>query len=215
MKIVDLDEAEMGNNVPTWHPFCRCTVVAYYEHEDENIIQSGGDGKIYPISDKTIDNLETPYIESLSKKENEKLNEYNKVLLKEARDNNESMEVAYKFNDFDGKVGKIYGSVTELDMGRYPSKYVLHNHPNNEPFSTKDLSYFFNNNKIKYMGMVKHNGEVEILIKRESYDLRKSIVEFKRSEIRYENKFANNEQKRYNKVVKDFLKNQRKQGLNT
>lgn len=55
--IVDLDEAEMGKNVPIWHPFCRCTIAAYYEYEDENIIQSGGDGKIYPISDKTISNL--------------------------------------------------------------------------------------------------------------------------------------------------------------
>lgn len=29
--IVDIDEAEMGKNVPIWHPFCRCTVAAYYE----------------------------------------------------------------------------------------------------------------------------------------------------------------------------------------
>lgn len=115
--IVDIDKAEMGKNVPIWHPFCRCTVSAYYEYEDENIIQSGGDGKVYPISDKTISNLETPYIESLSKKENEKLNEYHKMLLKEARDKNNSMEVAYKFNSFDDKIEKILGNATELRMG--------------------------------------------------------------------------------------------------
>ena len=30
--IIDIDEAEMGNNVPIWHPFCRCTVAAYYDN---------------------------------------------------------------------------------------------------------------------------------------------------------------------------------------
>ena len=37
--IVDIDEAEMGKNVPIWHPFCRCTVAAYYEL-DENVVES-------------------------------------------------------------------------------------------------------------------------------------------------------------------------------
>lgn len=31
--IVNIDETEMGNNVPIWHPFCRCTVAAYYDYK--------------------------------------------------------------------------------------------------------------------------------------------------------------------------------------
>ncbi len=38
--IIDLDEAEMGKNVPIWHPFCRCTVAAYYEYDDEDILRN-------------------------------------------------------------------------------------------------------------------------------------------------------------------------------
>lgn len=198
--IVDIDEAKMGDNVPIWHPFCRCTVAAYYEYEDKNIIQSGGDGKIYPISDKTIDNLETPYIESLSKKENEKLNEYHKLLLKEARDKNESMEVAYKFNSFDGKIEKIYGDATELDMGHYSSKYVLHNHPNNSQFSNLDLLYFADSNT-RYMTLVKHNGEIEVLEKLEGFSKKDFVIEYERAKKKYKHIIESNETLGYNKVV--------------
>lgn len=198
--IVDIDEAKMGDNVPIWHPFCRCTVAAYYEYEDENIIQSGGDGKIYPISDKTIDNLETPYIESLSKKENEHLNEYHKLLLKEARDKNESMEVAYKFNSFDGKIEKIYGDATELDMGHYSSKYVLHNHPNNSQFSNLDLLYFADSNT-RYMTLVKHNGEIEVLEKLEGFSKKDFVIEYERAKTKYKHIIESNETLGYNKVV--------------
>lgn len=37
--IVDIDKAEMGKNVPIWHPFCRCTVSAYYENDDGDILR--------------------------------------------------------------------------------------------------------------------------------------------------------------------------------
>lgn len=53
--IVDIDEAKMGNNVPIWHPFCRCTVAAYYDYAD--VIDSKEfriNGETYKVDGKHV-----------------------------------------------------------------------------------------------------------------------------------------------------------------
>lgn len=53
--IVNIDEAEMGNNVPIWHPFCRCTVAAYYDYANViDLKEVTINGKTYKVDGKYV-----------------------------------------------------------------------------------------------------------------------------------------------------------------
>lgn len=150
----------------------------------------------------------------MSEEENQRLKELHQELLAFAKNKNNSMEEAYKLNSLFEEPIIISGTRTDLDLGILESKFVLHNHPNNESFSDIDIAYFLSKTRVKYISLVKHNGEVEIIEKTEFFDLRKAFVEFKRSEEKNKNKFAGNIQKRYNLIIKDFLKKSGKTGIN-
>lgn len=126
------------------------------------------------------------------------------MLLKEARDKNNSMEVAYKFNDFEDKLRKIYGDASNLNMEDYPTKFVLHNHPNNEPFSNLDLIYFVDN-PVKYMSIVRHNGKINVLVKNDKFNKRDIAILYNRFVSKYKTLIEQNVIKGYNKVVRDII----------
>lgn len=79
---------------------------------------------------------------------------------------------------FNGFEEKIYGTESELDLGSFDYKYVLHNHPNNEFFSNKDLAYFATHPKTKLMGIVKHNGDILYLEKSKDFNFKKYYTEY-------------------------------------
>lgn len=55
--IVNIDEAEMGNNVPIWHPFCRCTVAAYYEEDKDLIYREMLESRKTDLKSKNIEDI--------------------------------------------------------------------------------------------------------------------------------------------------------------
>ncbi|WP_294685716.1 minor capsid protein [uncultured Finegoldia sp.] len=226
-EIFKLKDREVGINFPPMHVNCRSSFsvvipddyVDRYEKlygdyfDENNKVGSGYNDKIYPISKQTIDKVSSPYIDSLSKEENSKITELHKSLLEFARDKNESMEVAYKMNSLFEKPDIILGTKTDLNLGHNETKFVFHNHPNNEFFSDKDILYFLSSENIKFISIIKHDGSINILEKTGDFDLKKSVIEFKRSEQKYKDKFAKDTQKRYNLIVEHFLKKEVKTGI--
>ena len=217
-EIFKLKDREVGINFPPMHVNCRSSFsvvipddyVDRYEKlygdyfDKENKASSGTNDNIYPINDKTIEKLKTPYISSLSGFEIKKLNEYHKKLLKEARDKNNSMEVAYMFDDFDDNIKKVYGDKSSLDLGAENKKFILHNHPNNEFFSNQDLIYFANH-YAKFMSVVKHNGKILMLEKLDDFNYKDFYIEYLRAEKKYKNLIDSNEQIGYTKVVQRVI----------
>lgn len=217
-EIFKLKDREVGINFPPMHVNCRSSFsvvipddyVDRYEKlygdyfDKENKASSGTNDNIYPINDKIIEKLKTPYISSLSEVENKKLNEYHKNLLREARDKNKSMEVAYMFDDFDGDIKKVYGDKNTLDLGTESKKFILHNHPNNEFFSNQDLAYF-TTHKVEYMSIVKHNGDVSTIQKTNNFDYKKIAIFYNRLIKKYKNLIVGNETIGYNKVIQKLI----------
>ena len=94
-------------------------------------------------------------------------------LLKYARDNNASNEVAFVFNSNLGNRKIFLGSDDRIQFGGvFTSKdmVLLHNHPRNNSYSFNDIVEFFANDNLKTITIAKNNGKVETLTKLKSYD---------------------------------------------
>lgn len=209
-KIVDLEKAKMGVEIPIWHPWCKCSVSPYINDDygiDNEEISSGYIDKVYPITQKAINDINVPKIENLSEEENKKLKDIHKELLTIAKNENESKEVAFKMNSLYEKPTVVFGTGTELDLGFSETKFVFHNHPNNEWFSNKDLAYFVTHKKTQFIGMIKNNGKAYFLEKTEEFDFEKYFIIYNRGVKKYKQLIANNQQLGYNKVVDYTLKN--------
>ncbi|MFU0801674.1 hypothetical protein ABH527_000890, partial [Staphylococcus warneri] len=100
-------------------------------------------------------------------------------LIKSAKENNDSNEVAYLLKD--GKVTKVYGDqdsvsvepgekATELLFNSKANSIImLHNHPGQSGFSLNDISLFIRLNSIKSMTIVTNYGKTKYLTKVENY----------------------------------------------
>ncbi|MDO4605663.1 MAG: minor capsid protein, partial [Helcococcus sp.] len=171
--IVDLDEARMGDNVPIWHPFCRCTVAAYYEL-DENVVESEQSHK--GINRDTQINKKVIESSQYDKKFNN-LDENIDVIRKmreEARRmlNNRNGTVFEDLVFIDTETGKVLRSDNyEVPNTAKPTKKMwkmlknsktntiigIHNHPNSTIPSAEDLIVSYKRG-YKYGLIVGHNG---------------------------------------------------------
>ena len=166
-------------------------------------------GVVYPIKQSSIDSVLLKNIPNLDDDKLIILQESHRRVLKTSRDKNQSMEVALLLDENMNDIGDIVlGTAKDVDLnisGRSKALYVIHNHPNNESFSNVDLSWFMNNDNVKYFSIVKNNGEVELLHKSNEFDLEKFRIEYKRMVKKYQKDIDIDEQMGYNKVVKQVL----------
>ena len=166
-------------------------------------------GVVYPIKQSAIDSVLLKNIPNLDDDKLIILQESHRRVLKTSRDKNQSMEVALLLDENMNDIGDIVlGTAKDVDLnisGRSKALYVIHNHPNNESFSNVDLSWFMNNDNVKYFSIVKNNGEVELLHKSNEFDLEKFRIEYKRMVKKYQKDIDIDEQMGYNKVVKQVL----------
>lgn len=187
-----------GVNAPPMHPWCRSTTVPHvgswrdkffkeregkYQVEDDTtkdeLQQAKVLGKKIYITDQAIDKVRYVDIPTHTKEENQFIQEQHKALLKDAKENNDSNEVAYLLKD--GKVTKVYGDQdsvsfapgekeTELLFNSKPNSIVmLHNHPGQSSFSLTDLYLFIFNNSIKTLTIVTNKGQTKYLTKTKEY----------------------------------------------
>ena len=82
----------------------------------------------------------------------------------------------------------------------------MHNHPRNSSVSFDDLVEFIGSESIKTISVVKNNGGVEVLIKKNSYDkldLLTNLDRLRRKNVKSKNKKQSDAE--FRKVVRKFI----------
>lgn len=102
-----------------------------------------------------------------------------KELLRYAKDNNDSKEVAFVFRKGLTDRTEYIGTDDKIDFGTALSGkgddlFVMHNHPRNSGFSDFDISEFVASDSINSLSIVKNNGNVEVITKSKEYDKKKN-----------------------------------------
>lgn len=166
--------AEDGNNVyvngkmtyTEWEKKCVAN------SGESGIIKTSGSAVVKEITQSAIDRV--PLVDiPIANVDANKIQELHKSLLKFARDNNESCEVAILVKPDMTNLEPIKGDATSVSFmcqGLFQCNGLLHNHPNNASFSNMDLTEFVKNKNLKYMSVVKNNGSVEIIYKGDKFD---------------------------------------------
>ncbi|MCD9067907.1 minor capsid protein [Staphylococcus epidermidis] len=193
-KVFKVKDMIPGVNAPPMHPWCRSTTVPHvgnwrdkffterkgkYQIEQKRgnneLKQAKVLGKKINITDQAIDKVRYIDIPTHTKKENKFIQEQHKSLLKDAKENNDSNEVAYLLKD--AKVIKVYGNQdsvsfnpgekeTEILLNSKPNSLImLHNHPGQSSFSLTDLYMFSFNNSIKTITIATNKGQIKFISK--------------------------------------------------
>ncbi|MCG7815984.1 SPP1 gp7 family putative phage head morphogenesis protein [Staphylococcus epidermidis] len=214
-KVFKVKDMIPGVNAPPMHPWCRSTTVPHVgnwrdkffkEREGKyQIEQKRGNselkqakvlGKKIHITDQAIDKVRYIDIPTHTKEENKFIQEHHKALLKDAKENNDSNEVAYLLKD--GKVIKVFGNensvsylpgekATEVMINSKPSSItMLHNHPGQSGFSLHDLAMFIKFDSIKTMTIVTNSGQIKYLTKSKGYSKIKIFKIFKETFLNIE-----------------------------
>jgi SPP1 gp7 family putative phage head morphogenesis protein len=208
-KVFKVKDMMPGVNAPPMHPWCRSTTVPHvgnwrdkffterkgkYQIEQKRgnneLKQAKVLGKKINITDQAIDKVRYIDIPTHTKKENKFIQEQHKSLLKDAKENNDSNEVAYLLKD--DKVIKVYGNQdsvsfnpgekeTEILLNSKPNSLImLHNHPGQSGFSVHDLAMFIKFDSIKTMIIVTNSGQIKYLTKSKGYSKVKIFKNFKK-----------------------------------
>ena len=114
-------------------------------------------------------------ISGYSDKQCDFIQQQHKELLKYAKDNNDSKEVAFVFRKGLTDRAEYIGTDDSLDFGTALSGkgndlFIMHNHPRNSGFSTSDIEFFVMNDSIMNISVVKNNSSVSVLTKTDNFD---------------------------------------------
>lgn len=178
-------------------------------------VGSGGRASsIQRITDKSIEKVNKIKFSNLTN--DLKIQEYHKMLLKSARDNNRSLETAYILNEDYSIKDIVYGDESSINLSGFGNSYlVLHNHPNNTEHSLQDIQWLCTN-RVKGISVAKNSGECSLLIKTKDFSESQVKIELLRLKKKYQKDIDTDIEKGYTKVVRDFLKEAKlsKCGLN-
>ena len=124
------------------------------------------------ITDEIVDKV--PYIQIVgyTNEQCAKIQEQHKELLTYSRDNNNCNEVAFVLKSDMSRGEPIKGSDDKIEFSELygTDLTVLHNHPRNNSFSYNDLYFFYKNDQVRTMTIVKNNGTVEYITKSNNFD---------------------------------------------
>lgn len=221
-----------GENAPPMHPNCHCSTGPYIdrkeydewldsykdhglnfeEWKEKRALHENKKGPITVITESAINRVPLMKLIRLTEKEAKKLQAIHKRLLEESRVHNQSNEVGYKMTpDFKPKETK-YGSDDKLifsSVSISPKTYVAHNHPRNNSYSINDLLFFYENEDVQLLTIVKNNGNIELLDKA-NFDKGKFKTLVRRNIKKYTSNKGEND---YDKVISQTLKEASKKGL--
>jgi ABC-type maltose transport system permease subunit len=147
------------------------------------------------ITDEAIEKVPLVKYREIPESEYQMLQDLAKKVLIVSKNYNESNEVALTYSlDYQNLIaeGKEYMGVTlgdehsvdpcmntvsnHLILASFECVViVLHNHPSLSKFSLEDVQFFIRNKNIKMMVVVTNLGNVSYLVKKDNYDLRKTI----------------------------------------
>ncbi|MGS3991589.1 minor capsid protein [Staphylococcus pseudintermedius] len=207
-KVFKVKDMVPGVNAPPMHPHCRSTTIPHignwrdkffkdrqgkYRMRDEdsqeiyannNKVEQLNIGKKVYITEQAIDKVKLVKIPGHTDEENKFIQEKHKELLKDAKENNNSDEVAYLLKG--DKVVKEYGTQTGVDFSpgsessrmlsesKKNSVTMLHNHPGSSIFSLTDLAIFIANDSIKTLTIVTNRGQIKYIVKTEKFSKARS-----------------------------------------
>lgn len=139
------------------------------------IIKESTKKNITHITDKAIESVPKVKISGYSDKQCDFIQQQHKELLKYAKDNNDSKEVAFVFRKGLTDRAEYIGTDDSLDFGTALSGkgndlFIMHNHPRNSGFSTSDIEFFVMNDSIMNISVVKNNSSVSVLTKTDNFD---------------------------------------------
>ena len=128
------------------------------------------------ITDKTIQKVRRFRYPGLSDKQNVIMQNWQIKLLKFAKDENDSNEVAFLLDDHLNLIDSVKGSESNLNLSSsvFYSSWLLHNHPRCGGFSLDDLSEFCKQESLKYISAIGNNGHIQLLTKTNEYDILKT-----------------------------------------
>ena len=175
--------------------------------QESGIMEEHSDKPITKITENAINRVPKVNIEGYSEEQCLEIQKQHKELLKYARDNNNN-EVSFVLGEDITVRSKVLGDDKGVDFGtvlynKGNNLIVLHNHPRNSSFSTRDIEYFATHENVKTFTVVKNNGEVEIITKGDNFNSETFKLEYNRVYKRNVKDDKNNSQK--SKFVKKLL----------
>lgn len=171
------------------------------------IIKEQGRKNITVITDKAIEKVPKVEISGYSDEQNAFIQQQHKELLRYARDNNDSKEVAFVFEKGLTNRTEYVGNDKSLDFGMSLSGkgsdlFIMHNHPRNSSFSYDDVIEFIRNDNIEVLTIVKNTGGIEILNKSDSFDKKQVTISLNRNIKKI---VKTNTDAEYNMVIEKWL----------
>lgn len=141
--------------------------------------------EIIPISERAISDVPEVKISGYTDEQCKTIQEQHKELLRYARENNDSGEVAFVFREglTDRKI--IAGTDTDVNLGLFietsgKNQFIMHNHPRGSSFSRMDIKEWIEHDGIKSMSVIKNNGNLEIITKTEFFNKESAKTDFGR-----------------------------------
>ncbi len=201
---------DMCKNVPGLNP--RPERMRIYKNVDisdkSGIIKEGAKKNITIITDKAVESVPKVKISGYSDEQCAFVQQQHKELLRYAKDNNDSKEVAFVFRKGLTDRTEYIGTDDKIDFGTALSGkgddlFVMHNHPRNSGFSYDDLVEFIRNDNIQSLTIAKNNGKIEVLHKCNVFEKKAAAVDLKRNIKKYITVGTDAE---YNLAIEKWLK---------
>ena len=149
---------------------------------ESGIINEKSKKQITVITDSSIEKVPKVIISGYTNEQCAEIQRQHKELLRYARINNDSKEVAFVFKQGITERTEFLGSDDRIDFGYLPGQdlFIMHNHPRNSSYSTTDIVFFIEEPKIKTFTIVKNNGDVEYLTREANYNANLFKAEYNR-----------------------------------
>lgn len=195
-----IKDRKPGINFPPFHPWCRCTFeivepadwdkwmddyVKRHKSSGEylkSMFQNDtiGNSKTH-ISKDVLKNIKSFDLPELSAKENEELRKAMTSLLGRVEGTAQGTECAYYYDMHMRFIRWVMGQPGKGSVKLYnqPFDYiVLHNHPDGGTFSIGDIKRFAQNDNLKIMIAVGHNGDQYLIYKNDHFDGNKLLSDY-------------------------------------
>lgn len=175
------------------------------------------------ITDIAISKAQPPLIPGISDEQNTRFKELHQVLLRLAKEKNDSNEVAFLFDPKTMSYEKAFGNVSSVNIFENPlardmdrmalvgELYLLHNHPSTKTFSYSDIGTFLAYDSLGGMTVVTNTGVVYTICKTARYDYALALEVMREIRSEYPGKVLNEIEDA--EVVKRFLKVSRDCGI--
>lgn len=134
------------------------------------------------ITDIAISKVPRTQLQGFSAEENKFIQEQHKILLKTAKEENDSNEVGILIDIINWDTWLIMGESNNIEMKQNPEAYeamishrkntmmFMHNHPSTSTFSGTDFKTFCNNDSLYFMTVVGNDGNIRVLTKKNFFD---------------------------------------------